>query len=67
MDTDTTKKREEGDKSVGEICRGTTDALKKCFEHHIVADAKRCESQYQKVLECQKKAAELSSKMTQVI
>ena len=56
------KRRERRDKSVGEICRGTTDALKKCFEHHLVAEAEKCQAQYKKVLECQRTAAELSSK-----
>ena len=45
--------------SVGEICRSTTDAFKLCMEHHIVAEAIKCQLQYTKVLECQSKAASL--------
>jgi len=45
--------------TVGEICRSTTDAFKLCMEHHIVAEAIKCQSQYSKVLECQEKAKAL--------
>ena len=41
-------KKEEGQrygKTVGEICRRSTDALKQGFEHHIVAEAEREEEE----------------------
>ena len=53
------KKKEKREKTVGEICRVTTDALKKCLEHHIVAEAQRCRDHFDKVLKCQKAALEL--------
>ena len=45
--------------SVGEICKSTTDSLKKCLDHHIVVNVEKCQTFYDKVVECQKKAAEL--------
>ena len=55
------KKKERREKTVGEICRTTTDSLKRCLEHHIVAEAERCRVKFEKVLECQKSAAELGA------
>jgi hypothetical protein len=55
------KKQERLGRTVGEICRGTTDALKQCLEHHIVAEAERCRGKFETVLECQKAAAELGA------
>ena len=55
------KKKERREKTVGEICRITTDSLKRCLEHHIVAEAERCRVKFEKVLECQKSAAELGA------
>lgn len=56
------EKKKKRKKSVGEVCRSTTDALKLCMEHHIVAEAIKCQNQYNKVLECQSTANKLVNK-----
>ena len=45
--------------SIGEVCRSTTDAFKICMEHHIVAEALKCQELFTKVLECQSKTSNL--------
>jgi hypothetical protein len=39
---------------VGVVCKSPTDALKICLEHHVVADAIKCQQQFEKVIECQR-------------